>query len=94
MLREVLLGIDVGLAVSLFYIFHRLRIERWHLLLLSVTEPAEEALQSIHSFTLNVPPRLRSSGKLKPLGEVLRYGLLIFVAYNVLLATCITAGCV
>ncbi len=92
--REVLLGVDVGLTISLFHMYLRVRMERQRLLLFSTMEPAGEASRGARSLTLTVPPRLGGGGRLRPLGEVLRHGLLLFSAYNALLAVCILAGCI
>ncbi len=92
--REVLLGVDVGLAISLFHMYLRLRRERQRPLLFSAMRPASGAPRGARSFILTVPPRLGGDGRLRPLGEVLRHGLLLFSAYNALLAVCILAGCI
>ncbi|MEB3779699.1 MAG: hypothetical protein GSR85_05645 [Desulfurococcales archaeon] len=94
MLKEILLGIDLGLIVSLLHTSRRLRMSKQHLLLLTAMKPTVKTPQSTHSFTINMPPRLRISGELKPPREVLRYGLLITITYNALLATCIITGCI
>ena len=89
MLREVLLGLDVGLAVALLrtYLQHR----RPRVVVAASRGGAGGLGPGVH--VLVVPPRLGGGRRLAPPGAVLRVGLAVFAAYNAVLAACAAAGC-